>query len=415
MNMSIRLTQGPPVKGDDFFDRKDVIGEIWDSLERSSILLTAPRRFGKTSIMFHLRDNPTNGFTPFFFDVEHVESPDEFILELIEETHKKGKFREKVKSGIHSFFKAAGERIEEIEISQIRVKLRESEEIDWKALGKHLIEIIAKSEKKLLLILDEFPEMIKLMIDRDRELGTNQTKVFLGWFRNIRQTMPENVKLRFIIGGSICLENLLRQIQCISKINDMDRIKIGPFSSEESLRFIRELFSGEGEETDESIPKTIEEQIGTPIPYFIQIMVMALLRESRNLKREITLDFVKDVYESYLLGTDYKSYFDHYYLRLSEYYSSIGGERDMLKAAKAILTEISIIDTVPKHESYQRYLDETHQTSDEDGFVELMSLLEDEFYLEYHPESESYRFFSKLLKDWWYRHYGMLKDTREAM
>ena len=53
-----RLTLGPPAKGDDFFDREEVIQEIWNILERSSILLAAPRKFGKTSIMLKLRDEP---------------------------------------------------------------------------------------------------------------------------------------------------------------------------------------------------------------------------------------------------------------------------------------------------------------------------------------------------------------------
>ncbi|MCK4613556.1 MAG: hypothetical protein KAU14_02035, partial [Thermoplasmata archaeon] len=160
MSNKIRLTQGPPAKGDDFFDREKVIQEIWDRLECSSILLAAPRRFGKTSIMLQLRDNPKNGFTPLFFDIEHVESPEEFILELIGEIQKNKDIWNKIKSGFFSFFKAAGERIEEIEISSIRIKLREAKDVDWKDLGKQLIKLITENEKKLLFILDEFPEMI---------------------------------------------------------------------------------------------------------------------------------------------------------------------------------------------------------------------------------------------------------------
>ena len=138
-------------------------------------------------------------------------------------------------------------------------------------------------------------------------------------------------------------------------------------------------------------------------------MISALLREARNLNRPITPEFVKVVYDNYLLGTDYKTYFQYYYRRLGEYYSSIGGEKDRKKVAKSILTEISIQNRVPKRVLYQLYLEETNQSNDEDGFGELMSLLENEFYLEYITEDESYIFFSKLLKDWWYRHFGMLK------
>ena len=88
MAKNVQLTQGPPVKGDDFYDREEVVSDIWNVLDQSSIFLVAPRRFGKTSIMLKLRDNPINGFIPIFLDIEHVESADEFIIELIEEIRK---------------------------------------------------------------------------------------------------------------------------------------------------------------------------------------------------------------------------------------------------------------------------------------------------------------------------------------
>lgn len=407
--MTVRLTQGPPVKGDDFFDREEVIKDIWDKLERSSVLLAAPRKFGKTSIMLNMRDYPKNDFIPIFFDIEHIESPEEFIAELIEEIQKNDTIWKKVKSGIFSIFKTAEQRIEEFDIKVVRLKLRESKSEEWKDLGKQLIKLIITSEKKLLLILDEFPEMIKLMMERDLKNSTNQTRIFLSWFHMVRETIPEDVRLRFIVGGSICLENLLKQIDCIAKISDMRKIKVGPFSDDTATELIRALFAGEGEEIDESISKAILEKIGTPIPFFIQIMVTALVKESRYLNTSLTEEFVGEVYEKYLLGSDYKSYFEHYHLRIGEYYIGIGGTNETIKGAKSILTEISIQGNVPKRELYQLYLEVTKQSKDEDGFGEIISLLEDEFYLEYVPQDGSYRFFSKLLKDWWYRHFGMLK------
>ena len=407
--MAMRLTQGPPVKGDDFFDREEVIKDIWNSLERSSVLLAAPRKFGKTSIMFNLRDNPERNFIPIFFDIEHIESPEEFIIELIEGIQKDGTVWEKIRSGILSFFNAAGEKIEEFDIKGIRIKLRESRDLDWKSLGKQLIKLLSKNGKNLLLILDEFPEMIKFMIERDHVNGTNHTKVFLSWFHMVRESIPDDVKLRFIVGGSICLENLLKQIGCITKISDMNKIKVGPFSDETAAEFIGALFASEGDEINEIISDAILEKIGTPIPFFIQIMVTALIKESRHLDPGLTEEFVMEVYEKYLLGSDYKSYFEHYYSRVGEYYFGMGGTNEPIKSAKSILTEISIQGNVPIKELYQLYLHETKQSKDEGGFGELMSLLEDEFYLEYSPENKSYRFFSKLLRDWWYRHFGMFK------
>lgn len=45
------LPVGNPAIGDDFIDREKEIAQILAALKKDSVLLIAPRRFGKTSIM----------------------------------------------------------------------------------------------------------------------------------------------------------------------------------------------------------------------------------------------------------------------------------------------------------------------------------------------------------------------------
>ena len=407
--MTFEITLGQPVKGKDFFDREETIMEIWNSLERTSVLLVAPRRFGKTSIMRKLSDNPKNGFKPLFFDVEHIESPQEFILELLEEIQKRGTWKERTATGIKKLLTTAGEHIEEVEAASLRVKLRESKNVNWKMLGKQLLKIVTKYEKKFLIILDEFPEMIKLMIENDKKASTNESKVFLAWMRQLRLTMPEDLQLRFLFAGSISLDSIVGKIHCGPKINDLKRIKVGPFSQKHAQEFIKALFQSENIKIQELVIDAMLEEIGTPIPYFIQVLTSALVRESRDQGCQIDREFVQEVYQQYLLGSDYKNYFDHYHLRLAEYYLDSDNSLEKVNVAKRILTEISIVDISPAQQLYQLYLGGTGTTEDPEGFAELMGLLQDEFYLEYLPGEESYRFYSKLLRDWWYRHFAVVK------
>ena len=79
----MRNTPGNPVRGKDFWDRKDLIEKIWKSLERGSILLIAPRRFGKTSLMLKIHDEAKKGWRPIFVDVEGMSAPEEFIVDLL--------------------------------------------------------------------------------------------------------------------------------------------------------------------------------------------------------------------------------------------------------------------------------------------------------------------------------------------
>ncbi len=50
------LPVGNPAIGDDFIDREKEIAQILDALKKDSVLLIAPRRFGKTSIMRRLKE-----------------------------------------------------------------------------------------------------------------------------------------------------------------------------------------------------------------------------------------------------------------------------------------------------------------------------------------------------------------------
>lgn len=78
-----------PARGKDFFDRKKEIKDIIECLKKENIRLVAPRRYGKTSIMLKIEEKfEKMGKNYIFIDVHYVESPQEFIMELIRNVSK---------------------------------------------------------------------------------------------------------------------------------------------------------------------------------------------------------------------------------------------------------------------------------------------------------------------------------------
>lgn len=61
--------------------REAEIDALWRRLEVDSVLLTAPRRHGKSSVMYRLKDNPQPGWEVVLVDVMAVESAAEFLPE----------------------------------------------------------------------------------------------------------------------------------------------------------------------------------------------------------------------------------------------------------------------------------------------------------------------------------------------
>jgi len=91
--------------GKDFFDRENEIKEIFRLLERNNILLIAPRRYGKTSLMREVeRRLRGNGYLCLFLDVMYVDKPEEFIIELAEAAVSVADMRKKYLEALKNMF-----------------------------------------------------------------------------------------------------------------------------------------------------------------------------------------------------------------------------------------------------------------------------------------------------------------------
>jgi len=74
---------GPPVRGDDCYGRDALVGLIWDKLRGGHILLAAPRRFGKTSVMYRLMDEPVGNYKFVHADLEPLIEPSDLVTQLV--------------------------------------------------------------------------------------------------------------------------------------------------------------------------------------------------------------------------------------------------------------------------------------------------------------------------------------------
>jgi predicted AAA+ superfamily ATPase len=70
---------GSPVDAADLRYRDQFVADLWDTLRTKHVLLTAPRRTGKTSVMDHLRSFPQNGYAVIY---ENVQENDFYVCEV---------------------------------------------------------------------------------------------------------------------------------------------------------------------------------------------------------------------------------------------------------------------------------------------------------------------------------------------
>jgi len=388
---------GNPAIGNDFIDRENEISLILSFLEKDSVLLIAPRRFGKTSIMRKLeKEISDRDEICVFLEVENVNSPHRFLSEIIMALIENEKLEQKTKL-IPAFKKGFNwfkDNIEEIGISVFKARLRSNIqkdlEFNWMDISKQVFDIIDEAESNIYFIIDEFPIAIEKMNQKDGE-------EFLHWFRKLRQ-ISEN--LRFIVGGSVSMDRVVRDVGGVAVINDFARVQIGGFNRLTALDLIKKIFEEEEWEYETSFGDKILECIGeNHIAYFIAIMLSAIKEEKILRNKEINAELIENIYNFRILGNEGKHYFEHYYQRLRIYYDDLEE-----KAARAILKKVCEVDYYPIDLAYGIYKQQT-AIDNYEQFMDLLGNLSNDFYIEHNHET-GLNFYSKILKDWWRIYHG---------
>ena len=75
---------GSPARDEDFLFRQDFVMDLWGALKKHNVILLAPRRTGKTSVMYRMLDHPKADWLVIHKNVENLKTPVEFVIELID-------------------------------------------------------------------------------------------------------------------------------------------------------------------------------------------------------------------------------------------------------------------------------------------------------------------------------------------
>jgi AAA+ ATPase superfamily predicted ATPase len=391
------LQAGGPAMGKDFFDREKEIRDVLRLLEKDNILLISPRRYGKTSLMREVvRRLSERDYLCLFLDIMYIDTPEKFVIELATAAFDVTSARRRFVRGLKDTFIRLSDLFDEIEASVagtgIKVKFRgrlkeEINENNWTERGKDIFDAIKSmsNKKPIYIVIDELSECVNNMIKSDEDA----TK-FLQWFRSIRQQTIQD--LRFIVGGSVSFDRVVRGVSGLPMINNFERVCVEGFSRVDALEFIDKGFIEEELEYREEIGEKILECIGEPyVPFFTAIFLRMILQEAGD---HITEEIVEETYNSKLLGAQGKGHFEHYKERLRIYYDEI-----IAKAAKEILKEACVGDNgIPKQLAFHLFIEATGMDDDE-RFVDLLYDLENDFYIKF--DGENIRFQSKVFRDWW--------------
>lgn len=288
---------GTVVKGENFYDREEECKRIVDTLGGgNNLVLYAPRRFGKTSLVFNAIDQlRKQGFTCIYFDFMPVFSPESFVRLYTKSLSSQ-------QSNLQKFAKTFMTTVKNIRpllsLSQegrfeFSIEFADNN-VDETVVSQllDLPEAIAGKNKRILIFLDEFQEVEKLKEIRFEELLRSKIQLqehvnylFFGSKTHIMQAMFNNKKRPFY--------------------NAASQMTIGYLPEKDTIDYLQHNFS----KKEINISKEIAQYIISAtanIPHYIQLLAAEIwqyVEKGSHITRDIVdknvlrvLDMKSDYY-----------------------------------------------------------------------------------------------------------------------
>ncbi len=380
---------GQPARGENFFQRPDLTEQFKQKiLSGSSIVISAPRRVGKTSLMYHLNDTGMEGYFFIYQITESVNTKNEYFKRLLHKI-----FDAEFLTSWQKFSKKAFQTIKDraARISEIGAGLKFDPDgkIDYYQEFIATIKSLDLNGQRIVLMIDEFSQTIEnIIIDESEQSAVR----FLQFNRELRQDPEINQKIQFVYSGSIGLENIVNRLNAIHLINDLDSLKVPPLSTEESHLLMQALTQEKEITLDKSLRDYVLKKIEWYIPYYIQLAVQEIGNNvPTTTKTGITK---KNIDEAFARMLELRNSFEHWHTRLRKAFK---GEEYTF--AKSLLSLVSENETIQREE----ILNLAQKFNVGDHYKEILNALTYDGYLNNNIDPRVYRFNSPLLKMWWWK------------
>jgi hypothetical protein len=373
-------------------DPKDVIGrdalirQVWDSLDRQSVVMTAERRIGKTSVIRKMHAEAPPDWIPVYQDLERIHSAAEFAREVLDTVQRFLSRWQKAANRAIRFLEERPVKVSNIEIGPLRDR-------HWKELLTHTIEdlVEGKTEQRLILFWDEVPYMLDNIRRREDE---DTAAELLDTLRALRQT---HSTFRMVFTGSIGLHHVLSRLKAADysnePTNDMDKVDVPPLALADGEELARRLIDGEPLPCPDLTAAA--EAIAREADY-VPFYIHHLVRQLKTSQRTATPEHVADVIREQLVSANDPWELGHYRDRIGIYYP----QADDASLVRFVLDELAVSPEPRFVQGLFRTLKSHRVFHDRERLLSVLRLMERDHYLARTPEG-AYEFRFPLVRRWW--------------
>ena len=359
----MKANPGGEIAPAEVMGRDKLISDLWEILERQSVILSAERRMGKTSVIKKMRSDATADKLPIYRDLEDVRSPLEFVNTVFQDV-------EAYLTRLNRTAKKTRAWLTQLGGAEFSgVKFPEIAAPHWKALLTETIaDLVENQESTLIFFWDELPYML-------RNIGDESAMELLDTLRSIRQRYP---RVRMVYTGSIGLHHVIADLRkegyTNDPTNDMYPQEVPPLSTKDATTLARKLLEGENIVTPDiqGTAVAIADELNN-IPFYIHHLIVKLKLRGGSGDAEVIKEIIADSFDDQM--NPWKM--EHYHERIESYYD------DKQRPYAMNLLDILAVANQPLFfdELFNR-LKQEPETQDKEIARKVLSLLQKDYYIQ---------------------------------
>jgi uncharacterized protein len=375
---------GNSATGEYYYNRPFIVSDIWEEVTKANhVLIAAPRRVGKSSVMEHMAANPYHDYKCVFKNIQGVQSETAFyeifyhlVIHALNGAQKKLNW-------LASLWKEL--KIEEVTLEGIKLGKRE---LNFLTETNLLINKLQDKNVRVVLFIDELPEVLHRLHKDGR------TPEAVSILKNLRSWLlsPEfKQSISLVLAGSVGIHHVVQLIEGrTADINHLGKVNFEALDRTAAADYIQWATTGATVQYSPALIKQMLDKIQYYVPYFINLLLDEINRTARKKGApKITKADMEAAFEKVIAGNDH---FADWKNRLFEYMP----EQDAL-FLNDVLAHAAKHDAI----SIRKVYDIRRNYGSEHNCMDLLSnLLKDGYLIQ---AGDNYSFISPFLQTFWKR------------
>ncbi|GAB6013296.1 hypothetical protein [Viscerimonas tarda] len=378
-----KIIIGNVATGREFYKRNDIIEQVWTELKKgNSVLLAAPRRVGKTSVMQYMEEQPIADYNLIFQNIQGIKSASEFYERIYTLLLTCLNTTKKAKKWLENLWETKS--IKKIGTDGVEFDNKPADSL--RATNTLLTEISENQDiENIILLLDELPEVLFGISKTNNE----DAKAILKNLRHWRQQPEMNRKVKFVLAGSVGIHYVVEKIETRnSDLNDLKTIDFYPLSNIEAYGYIDWATADATVTYTTELKQYLLGKIQYFAPYFINLLLDEINKQARKANNpEIRMEHIDTAFDTIVKTS---AYFMDWKKRLQDY---------MPKADFDFVNEILIHTAHKERISLQEIYNKAVKHDKTADYMAFVQDLEKDGYIT--KVGEQYRFMSPFLSAFW--------------